>query len=204
MRLNLAEGEYLIRLARKSIETYLRTGERLKAPEEAFEVLYEKRGVFVTLQRMLEGEKQLRGCIGFIVPQYSLIEATIRSAISAAVDDPRFPPVEFNELKKLVIEVSVLTPAQLAKVNNPREYPSSIKVGRDGLIAKLGWKTGVLLPQVAVEYGWDEEQFIKQTCIKAFLPQDAWKEDEFELYSFQSQIFEEKSPNGEVEERSLT
>ncbi|MFX0096243.1 MAG: TIGR00296 family protein [Candidatus Hodarchaeota archaeon] len=204
MRLNLGEGEYLIRLARKSIETYLESGERPKAPKEAPKILFEKRGVFVTLQRIVEDEKRLRGCIGFIIPQYSLLDATIRSAISAAVDDPRFPPVESSELKKLSIEVSVLTPAQLVRVDTPREYASKIRVGRDGLIAKLGWKTGVLLPQVPVEYGWDEEKFIKQTCIKAFLPQDAWNEDGFELYSFQSQIFEEKSPDGEVEERSIS
>lgn len=204
MRLNLEEGGYLIRLARKSIETYLITGERLKTPEDALKILYEKRGVFVTLQRILEDEKRLRGCIGFIVPKYSLIEATIHSAISAAIDDPRFPPVKSDELKKIAIEVSVLTPAQLLKVNRPEEYISQIKVGRDGLIAKLAWKSGVLLPQVPVEYGWNEEEFIKQTCVKAFLPQDAWKENGFELYSFQSQIFEEQSPNGEVKERIIT
>ncbi|MFX1486830.1 MAG: TIGR00296 family protein [Promethearchaeota archaeon] len=204
MHLNLKEGEYLIRFARKSIETYLTTGERLKTPEDAPKILYEKRGVFVTLQRILEDEKRLRGCIGFIVPQYSLIEATSHSSISAAVDDPRFPPVEFDELKRIAIEVSVLTPAQLVKISRPEDYLSKIKVGRDGLIAKLGWKTGVLLPQVPVEYGWNEEKFMRQTCIKAFLPQDAWKEDGFELYSFQSQIFEEKFPNGEVEERFIT
>jgi len=109
----------------------------------------------------------------------------------------------FDELDHVVFEVSVLTPPEPIKVENPSEYPSKIKIGRDGLIVERGFFKGLLLPQVPVEWRWDEEEFLCQCCMKAGLPPDCWLVKETKIYRFQAIIFEELSPKGEIVRKEL-
>jgi len=198
------EGIFLVKLARKAIIEYLKTGKKLKPPEETPEKLRVKCGVFVTLNKFEKGGKNLRGCIGYPEPILPLVEATIDSAINAAVEDPRFPPVRLGEMDRIVVEVSVLTPLQPINVENPKDYPKHVKVGVDGLVVELGWNKGLLLPQVPVEWGWNSEEFLSNCCMKAGLPPDCWLLPKTKIYKFQAIIFEEEEPNGEIKRRSLT
>ncbi|MGQ9463375.1 MAG: TIGR00296 family protein [Candidatus Fervidibacter sp.] len=203
MLLSLEQGKFLVKLARKAVEIALHSQEILPAPTDVDEILKEHRGVFVTLHEQVESEKMLRGCIGIPYPVKPLVEATIESALNAAFRDPRFPPLEADELEKILVEVSVLTPPQLIKVSDPKEYPSQIVIGRDGLLVELDWQRGLLLPQVAIEHRFDATTFLEQTCLKAGLPKDAWRKGNVKVYAFQAQIFAETEPSGEVFEISL-
>ncbi len=187
-----------MRLARRGIEKYLREGELLE--EEVPEELRKPRGVFVTL---LEGG-ELRGCIGFPFPHLPLAEATVKAAISSATSDPRFPPVTLEEMGGIIVEVSVLSPPEVIKVKDPKEYPKQVKVGRDGLMVEWRGFSGLLLPQVAVEWNWDAEEFLSQTCMKAGLGADCWLRRDVKISRFTAQIFTELEPGGRVEERRLT
>jgi uncharacterized protein (TIGR00296 family) len=140
----------------------------------------------------------LRGCIGIINPTSALLDSVIEAAESSAFKDPRFPPVQSEEIKEITIEVSVLTPPELIKVDNPLEYSNHINVGRDGLIIGKGWRKGLLLPQVPIEWGWDSIDFLSQCCIKAGLSPNEWKNRETEVYKFQAIIFKEDNPNGNI------
>ncbi len=191
------EGEFLVRVARLAIEEYVSNGRRIR-PDCPYESLKEKRGVFVTIRRLLDGRKELRGCIGFPEPLRSLIEHTVEAAIAAATEDPRFYPLGKEELDSILVEVSVLTPLERIEVESPRDYPSKIKVGRDGLVVKWKFLSGLLLPQVPKEFGWDEVEFLSQTCMKAGAPPDCWLTEDAVLYRFQAEIFEEESPRGRV------
>lgn len=142
-------------------------------------VLKENRGAFVTIQK----RGQLRGCIGYIEGHGPLHKTIEEMAEAAALRDPRFSPVTEKELPDLQIEISVLTP--LRKVTDINE----IQVGKHGIIIKKGWNSGVLLPQVATEYGWDRQTFLEHTCQKAGLPSNAWKEKSTEIYIFSADIF---------------
>jgi uncharacterized protein (TIGR00296 family) len=197
-QLNQKEGSFLVKLARNAVEEYLKTGKHTKIPEAVSEKLLKPCGVFVTINQVDGGQKVLRGCIGFPYPTTPLAEAVVESAISAATQDPRFPPVSLGELYHLVFEVSVLTPPETVEVNNPKEYCAKIKVGEDGLIVERGVCKGLLLPQVPVEWEWDEETFLCQCCLKAGLPPDSWLVEGTKIYKFSSIIAEELSPKGEV------
>ncbi|RJS74995.1 TIGR00296 family protein [Candidatus Bathyarchaeota archaeon] len=197
------EGAFLVRLARKSIEEYLRNGTKIEPPSDTPERLRGKMGVFVTLNTVKGGKRELRGCIGFPYPTHPLVEATIESAIEAAVGDPRFPPVKLEEMDDIVVEVSVLTKPELIKVRDPRELPKVIRIGVDGLIVERGYYRGLLLPQVPVEWGWDEEEFLSYACMKAGLPPDSWLLAGTRVYRFQAEVFEEEEPKGRVIRRRL-
>ncbi|MDI3484079.1 MAG: uncharacterized protein PWQ74_666 [Methanobacteriaceae archaeon] len=185
--LSKEDGRLLIKTARKAIKTYLEKGKIINPPMVPSH-LKDKMGVFVTLNK----NGDLRGCIGFPEPIKPLIEGVIEAAVASATSDPRFHPVTADELDKIQIEVSVLTKPELIKVKDPREYPKRIKVGVDGLIIEKGPYKGLLLPQVAVEWGFDEEEFLCNTCLKAGLPPDCWYDQETKVYKFQAQIFQEK------------
>lgn len=197
-QLNQKEGKFLVELARKAVGEYLKTGTCMKAPENLPEKFLQHCGVFVTINAVEDGEKSLRGCIGLPYPTTPLAEAVLESAISAATQDPRFPSVSLGELDHVVFEISVLTPPQVVEVNNPKDYCKEIKVGEDGLIVERGIYKGLLLPQVPVEWEWDEETFLCQCCIKAGLPPDSWLVKGTKIYKFSSIIAEELSPKGEV------
>lgn len=201
--LTLDEGTYLVRLARQAIADCLELRKHMPVPRDVKEKFKQKCGVFVTLNTLRSGREELRGCIGYPMPELPLVKATIDAAISAATRDPRFPPVEKNELDGIIVEVSVLTPPTLIKVKNPTDYPREVEIGEDGLIVEQGFFKGLLLPQVPVEWGWDCEEFLGHCCMKAGLPPESWVLPETKIYKFQALIFKEKTPKGEVEEVKL-
>ncbi len=182
MKLTQKQGEILLRFARDVIAGHF------LGKEAKLDGFSEKRGVFVTLT--MHG--QLRGCIGIPRPYYPLNKAIREAALSAALNDPRFPPLKEDELGEIDIEVSVLTVPQKIEVTKPDEYPEKIKIGDDGLIVNSGFYSGLLLPQVFTEYGSTPEEALDMTCRKAGLPTDAWKSGDVEIYKFQAQIFSEK------------
>ncbi|MHA1238206.1 MAG: TIGR00296 family protein [Candidatus Odinarchaeia archaeon] len=208
--LNLKEGELLVKLARKAVQLFVSRKEILKPSEEIPAVFKEERGVFVTLNKLSSKGKELRGCIGYSEPVLPLIDALIKAAIAAATEDIRFyppygpGPVTPEELEEIVFEVTVLTKPELITVNDPREYLGKIKIGRDGLIVERGFRKGLLLPQVPVEWKWDVEEFLSHTCMKAGLTPDAWLLPDTKVYAFQGQIFEEEYPNGPVVEKKIS
>ena len=190
MLLTEEEGEEGLKLARQAIEKYLSENRRLKAEEAHVPARFEEdRGVFVTLNK----HGDLRGCIGYPYPVFKLKDAIIDAAISAAVSDPRFPPVTKEEFEDIVIELTILTTPQVLKAAKPKDLPKQIEIGRHGLIVKKGMYQGLLLPQVATEYEWSAEEFLCQTCWKAGLPQDAWLDKDTEVSTFEGQIFKEEN-----------
>ena len=147
------DGHILVKTARMIITEYLKKGIKPKLEKEFKDNFSFKSGVFVTLNSSLG----LRGCIGYPLPDKSLFNALEDAVISAATEDSRFLPVECRELDSISFEVTVLTPPKKIVSSKPEEYLSKIKVGRDGLIIKYGYCSGLLLPQVPVEYGWNEK-----------------------------------------------
>jgi len=185
--LGLSDNEKitLLKLARDTIKAKA-SGEKLPKISELGDkltsLLKEKRGAFVTLHK----KEQLRGCIGYIEGFKPLAETIQEMAISAGFQDPRFPPVQQEEVNKLDIEISVLTPLKL--IQDIKE----IEVGKHGIYIKSGSYSGLLLPQVATENNWDREKFLSQTCRKAGLGMDEWKKKSTEIYIFSADIFGEK------------
>jgi len=181
------DGKFLVKLARKAIVTYLNEKKIIEIPKDADPKLMEDMGVFVTLNI----KNELRGCIGYPEPVMPLLNAVIDAAISAAIRDPRFNPLNPAELDKVHVEVSVLTKPALIKVAKPVDYVNSVEIGQDGLIVESGQYRGLLLPQVATEWGWDIEEFLSNTCMKAGLASDCWLKTDVKIYKFASQIFGE-------------
>ena len=175
------EKTQLLQIARRSLEEYF--ADRSFVPENMIGALKEHRGAFVTLKK--HGE--LRGCIGYVKGIKPLGAAVSELAIEAAVHDPRFNPVEVSELRDIDIEISAMTP--LIRVKSTDD----IVVGNHGLYIKKGFRAGLLLPQVATEWGWNKDKFIEQTCYKAGLDKKAWKEKDTEIYSFTAEVFSEKT-----------
>jgi len=188
------DGHILVKTARTIVTEYLKNGTKTKLEDEFKNNFSFKSGVFVTLNNALG----LRGCIGYPLPDKSLFSALEDAAISAATKDPRFSPVKYNELSAITFEVTILTPPKKIIVNKPEEYLTKIKVGRDGLIVKHGFYSGLLLPQVPIEYGWSEKEFLEYTCEKAGLPKNYWKNPDTEIKKFEGMIFKEEKPNGIV------
>jgi len=173
-----AEKTYLLNLARKAIENRLQ-GVPKPTREGETSKLAEKRGAFVTLKT----KGQLRGCIGHTQAIKPLSQTVIDMAEAAAFQDPRFPPLTKQELKDLSIEISALTPFR--QIQDIKE----IQVGKHGLMIERGFNAGLLLPQVATEYGWDTLTFLEHTCQKAGLPKDAWKDKKTKIQVFSAEIF---------------
>lgn len=188
-----SDGIELVKMARKVVTEFLKNDSKIIDAEFDSKFNFSS-GVFVTLNK----EDDLRGCIGYPTPVKKLCDGLVDAAISAATRDPRFPPVRSEELDKITFEITVLTPPEEIKVEEYREYLSQIKVGRDGLIADNGFSSGLLLPQVPTEYGWNEKEFLEYTCQKAGLNKDAWKEKSTIISKFQGVIFKEEKPNGKI------
>jgi len=181
MDMGLADDEKraLLRIARTSIEAELE-GENPPVWKTQG-ALDEKRGAFVCLKK----KNRLRGCIGFIEAKTPLAKTVEEMSIAAALRDPRFPPLRKEELKDVQLEISVLTP--LRRIANVGE----IEIGIHGLYIRKGGRAGLLLPQVATEQGWDRNTFLKETCRKASLGPDAWRDPETEIYLFSADVFGE-------------
>ncbi len=173
------EGRELLRLARHALETHF--GVATEAPSTAVRTPNGVGGVFATLKR--DGE--LRGCIGYVLPNIDLQKRTARAVVAAATDDPRFHGVEADELSRIRISISVL--AEPVPVNEVGE----IEIGRDGLVIERDGARGLLLPQVATERNWDRERFLTETCVKAGLAPDSWKDPETIILRFLAVHFDE-------------
>ena len=200
----LEDGKYLVTLARKAILHHLSFGKSLSPPKDAPSKLTEKSGVFVTLNSIDENKhKSLRGCIGFPLPVYPLVDATIQAANSAAFRDFRFPTVGINEMPNIVVEVTILTKPVVLEVKSSEEYLKLIKIGRDGLIVKRHGASGLLLPQVPVDWGWDVKEFLEHTCNKAGLNKDCWKDQSTVIERFSGIIFQEEEPNGAIVQEEI-
>jgi len=186
MNFSEQEGRFLVKLARAAIESAFGKKVEIEIPKELEDKLSKPAGVFVTLKK----NSQLRGCIGYPYPVLPLGVALLRAAREAAFGDPRFPPLREDELNEVKIEVSILSKPEKIEAE-PGEQPKKITVPQDGLIVRKGGQAGLLLPQVAAEFGWSAAQFLSQACVKAGLDPDCWKREKIELYKFQAQIFKE-------------
>jgi uncharacterized protein len=200
--LSIHDGKVLVEIARQAITDRLESKEQ--SPLKNTGVwLSQPRGVFVTLTDSTRAG-ELRGCMGNPFPKTSLADETVHCAIEAATMDPRFDPIDRDEFaRSIVVEVSVLTPPENIVVKNPLDLPLNLKIGRDGLLVSGGGSRGLLLPQVAVEEGFGEEEFLSQCCMKAGLTPDAWVTGKVRVARFQGQIFSEEKPHGTVFERKL-
>ena len=178
--LNESEQHILLEIACETIERFVKQSDMSAGKVEKSTLtarLTEPRGAFVTLKK----KGSLRGCIGYVTGTAPLYKTVIDNTINAAGYDPRFPPVTEEELPGMEIEISVLTPLRLVGGFD------DIEIGRDGLYVRKIGKSGLLLPQVAVEQGWDKKKFLEQTCLKAGLPSSAWKKG-IKIYTFSAQI----------------
>ncbi len=190
--LSLEEVKKLVEIGRGSVLSVLK-GEEFGVPEDVKERFFEKRGVFVTL--LTFPKKELRGCVGIPYPLYPLWRGVVEASIGAAFRDPRFEPLRPEELSSVLWEISLLTePVEIKKERISEE----VKVGRDGLIVEKGKIRGLLLPQVPLKFGWDLEEFLRHTCMKAGLGPDCWREEGVKIYRFEAEVFEEVEPWGEV------
>jgi len=181
MMLSPAERRALLGLARRAIEASLRGA---PAPELADPDLPLRRaGAFVTIHR----EGVLRGCIGSFETDEPVAAVVARCAVAAAWEDPRFPPVTLAEAGLIDLEISVLGPLEPI---DPAD-PAAVVIGQHGLLVEQGYRRGVLLPQVAVELHWDRTAFLTQTCLKAGLPEDAWRRDA-RVFRFEAVVFGER------------
>jgi AmmeMemoRadiSam system protein A len=179
--LGALQRRQLLAVARRAIQARL-SGAELP-PEEADAALRERRGAFVTLRR--RETRELRGCVGYVEPRYPLVESVARAAAAAATHDDRFAPVGRDELERLSLDISAL--GLLAPIS-----PGDVVVGTHGLVIRHHGRTGLLLPQVAVEHGWDAPSFLAHTCLKAGLPADAWRLPGAELLGFTAEVFGEE------------
>jgi uncharacterized protein (TIGR00296 family) len=185
------DGPLLTSAARNTISEFLETGRReIQRALSSDPRFKQKMGCFVTLKEK-DPEKSLRGCIGYPEPILELSMALTNASIEAATGDPRFPPVKKSELSSLLLEVSVLTKPVQIEVNNRTELPSRIDVGKDGLIIRWSYGSGLLLPQVASEYNWEAEEFLCNLCMKAGAPPDQWLVPGTAIYKFRALVFEE-------------
>ena len=172
------EKKVLLEIAHKAIEAVVRNEDTTPEPREE-NALNMRNGCFVTIKQAGE----LRGCIGNFQSDLPLFKEVAEMAAASACKDPRFYPLQADELDTISIDISVLSP--LEKIDDI----DSIEIGTHGIYLEKGYYRGVLLPQVATEHEWDRETFLKQTCIKAGLPTDAWKAEEADIYIFSADVF---------------
>jgi len=172
----------LLGIARGAIEAELLGRPRREAGDRP--ALLTSRGAFVSLH---DRDGALRGCVGQLRAERPLHETVARMAVAAATQDGRFEPVTKSDLDGLVIEISALGPLRAVRAEE-------VEVGRHGLLLRLGGRSGVLLPQVAVAHGWEREEFLAQTAAKAGLSEDAWQRPEVEIFVFEAEVFGETDP----------
>ena len=196
---NLEQGTLIVRAARNAVEEFF-GNEAPNLQKTKNKKLNEKHGVFVTIKKFTE--KSLRGCIGIVSPM-PVYEAAQQAAVSAAFRDPRFQPLQKNELDNVIFEVSLMTEPSLVSGENSTEMEKKIKIGSDGLMISNGPYKGLLLPQVPVEQGWDAAKFLVNLCYKAGMTPSFLNDENTEVWRFQCQIFAEASPSGEVKEVTL-
>jgi len=171
----------LLALARQRLQEHLDRREPAAVSADS-DALLEHRPTFVTW-RTSTGE--LRGCIGEVIAQRPLVESVARMAVASGTQDPRFPSITAQELPHLKVEISALTPITPIA-------PDRVEVGRHGLMISKGHSSGLLLPQVPIEQGWNREEFLRGLCHKAGLPADAWRDSDVQLHSFEAEVWGEE------------
>lgn len=185
-QLTKEEGEYLLSLARKTIEEKLFNRDLPEENSNLTEKYLERRGTFVTLTV----NDNLRGCIGHIIPQESLIEGIRINAINAAFEDPRFPPLSKKEWDKVKVEISILTEPELLEYDGSDDLLGKLRTGIDGVILKKGYAQATFLPQVWDQLP-DKAEFLTNLCMKAGMNGSEWKKGDLNVYTYQVQAFEE-------------
>lgn len=195
-RVSLEQAKKLIKLARDSISSFFKS-KLIEISEDIRKEFSEKRGCFVSIYV----GNELNGCIGYPEPVEELWRAVAESARNAAFEDPRFPPLAESQMKDMRVELSILTKPEEIIVNKWEDYPSKVKIGKDGLVIRDEFGSGLLLPQVAVEWGWDSSSFLDNTCKKAGLEPDCWRNMKKNVFKFQAQVFTEEK--GKVIEKKL-
>ena len=190
------EGKELVRLARTCVESFVKNRKLVISANDS----NKKFGVFVTIYHLNKenNEKNLRGCIGYVLPSKDIYDSVIDAAINAATQDPRFIAVSEKELEEVIFEVSVLTKPFRIRVEDTNLSLNKILIGRDGLMLESRYGSGLFLPQVPVEQNWNVRQYLTNLCYKAGAPSDAWLLPDSYLYTFRSYIFREKLPNSEI------
>ncbi|OYT27258.1 MAG: AMMECR1 domain-containing protein [Candidatus Altiarchaeales archaeon ex4484_96] len=184
-QVSLEQQRYLLKIARDTIKKYLMDGIKLDV-EPGFEQLKEKKGTFVTLEK----QGRLRGCMGNIAPGKAIYLSVRDNAINAAFHDPRFRPVQNNELDDVVIELSILSVPSLIDVGNPAYYLDEIVVGKDGIIIKKEGRSATYLPQVWEKIP-DKVYFLDSLCEKAYLSRGCWRSPDAQIYRYRVQHFSE-------------
>ncbi|MFN2434158.1 MAG: TIGR00296 family protein [Nitrososphaeraceae archaeon] len=194
--MTIEEGTELVRWARTSVESYIKNRKIINSTIKS----NKKSGVFVTIYHLntMNSQKNLRGCIGYIIPLKNIYDSVIAAAINAATRDPRFSAISERELVEVIFEVSVLTKPSLIRVDNSDVSLNKIVIGRDGLLLESVYGSGLFLPQVPVEQKWNIREYLTNLCYKAGAPPDTWLLPESKLYTFHSIIFREKLPNREI------
>ncbi len=193
--MNKENKQILIEITRKAIELWVKEG-KIYTPEleKLPEFLKEKKGVFVTIYKKHGNEKMLRGCIGFPYPDFPLGLALARAAVEAA-NDPRFPPLQENELDEITLEISLLSvPKKLELTIEERKRLPELLDKKKGYIIKKGFNSGLFLPQVWEELQ-DPYEFLANLCFKAGLQADAWMDEDTEIYEFEIEIISEEKIN---------
>jgi uncharacterized protein (TIGR00296 family) len=194
--ITVQEGKELVRLARTCVESFVKNRKFVISANNS----NKKSGVFVTIYHLNKenNEKNLRGCIGYVLPSKDIYDSVIDAAINAATQDPRFIAVSEKELEEVIFEVSVLTKPFRIRVEDTNLSLNKILIGRDGLMLESRYGSGLFLPQVPVEQNWNVRQYLTNLCYKAGAPSDAWLLPDSNLYTFRSYIFREKLPNSEI------
>lgn len=185
MPLSKTESDLLIHLAREAIAAKVGNGDTITVTDK-LEIMDTHPGVFVTIRK----NGLLRGCIGYPEAPWPLRQTLVMSAIAAAQEDPRFPPLRPGEIKNINVEVSLLTPPAEIKVRSVSDL-SVIKIGTDGLVVEHGFRRGLLLPQVATEENLSPLEFLEATCNKAGLPNDCWRDPSTKIYKFSAEYYSE-------------
>lgn len=180
------ERKLLLEVARRALSAAVE-GREFPGEFPEFSNLQNWRGAFVTLHR----RGRLRGCVGQIVSSESLVHTVAYCAKAAALEDPRFDPVDPGELSEIEIELSILSRLEIIP-------PHEIQAGKHGLMVSRGRQRGVLLPQVAVQFRWSGRRLLEETCVKAGLERDAWKSPEIVVQAFTAEIFSESELAGEA------
>lgn len=189
------EGQLLVRVARASVERLFSDRGPRSLPSIQSKM---QAGVFVSIHNCSVGGNILRGCVGFPLPRDEFYSSLEEAAVAAATQDPRFRPISEEELDNVIFEVSVLNRPELINVAKPVDYLDVVKIGADGLMLIWGEYSSLLLPQVAVEFNWTVDEYLRSLCYKAGLNPDIWMNPKVKIYKFGCAIYRESKPRGGI------
>jgi uncharacterized protein (TIGR00296 family) len=198
--LELTEGRLLIKIARDVVAEICNGNYEVEIPRRIPEKLKKKMGAFITLNQFYEKENFVEEivCVGYPVPLKPVIKIVVDSAINAAIRAKALNKLNAHLLNNVTFDLHILTPLRLINVDKVADYPKMLNIGLDGLFIEFYFYKSILLPQIPVENGWDEVDFLCQGCLLAGLPMDSWLRKDIKIYKFQTQLFKELEPGGTV------